>query len=197
MCMYTHTHERTHANICTHTHTCVGVRRLLRVCMCACEFARKIHITRILPVTVHIITGWGSLMLIGLFSQKSPVNSGSFAERDLQLKAFYASPPCTSSSAYHPYTSLTIVCVCVCVFVCVCVCACVRVCVCVNVCVRVYQEKPQRTHLYQSQRTLFSSAKHLKRQFFFPHMYPFLSLCKSNPRDMTKFPWLMLLLFTS
>jgi len=44
--------------------------------------------------------GWrrvmGCLIFIGHFPQKSPEISGSFAERDAQLKAFHASlPPCT------------------------------------------------------------------------------------------------------
>jgi len=42
-------------------------------------------------------TGWcrdvGCLIFIGHFSQKSPKISGSFGQRDLQLKAFYASSP--------------------------------------------------------------------------------------------------------
>jgi len=44
-------------------------------------------------------TGWrsviGCLIIIGHFPHKSPIIIGSFAERDLQLKASYtSSPPC-------------------------------------------------------------------------------------------------------
>jgi len=40
----------------------------------------------------------GCLICIGQFSQKSPMNSGSFAKNDLQLKSYYgSSPPCTTS----------------------------------------------------------------------------------------------------
>ena len=43
----------------------------------------------------------GCLIFAGDFTEKSPVISGSFAKRDLQLEAFYASSPtCTQCSIF-------------------------------------------------------------------------------------------------
>jgi len=70
----------------------------------------------------------GCLIFMGHFPQKSPIKSVSFAKKDPQLKAFYASSPLCPSACIsggcvyvgiHTYNSIYM-------YVCVCVCVCVH-----------------------------------------------------------------------
>jgi len=49
-----------------------------------------------------------ALSFIGHLPPKSPIRSGSFAESDLQLKAFYACPPPSTNCGYRSAESLEV-----------------------------------------------------------------------------------------
>ena len=94
--MYTHIH--THSLSQTHAHGPLCVTWHIHIC-----------VTRL---TYVIHTGWRTgiecLIFIHLFLRKSPIINSSFAERDLQVTASYASsPPCMCDCLMHTYESCT------------------------------------------------------------------------------------------
>ena len=83
----------------------VYVLVFMYVCMYACTFC--IHTRIYLDLYEYTPTLWrgciGCLFCVGHVPQKSPIIRGSFAERDLHLKASFASlPPCTNDFLRPP-----------------------------------------------------------------------------------------------
>jgi len=101
-----HTHTHTHAHTHTHTHTQNNLKRAPQpLAFSHAPTYTKTH-TRSFCNSFAVLKkkGWqrpiGCLVFIGHFSQKRPIISGSFVERDVQLNAFYASsPPCIKSAS--------------------------------------------------------------------------------------------------
>jgi len=86
-------------------------------------------------------TGWRTpkrcLVFVGRFPQNSPVISGSFAERDPQLKAFYTSSPSSRGLSICALSRTQQICPIVCKYVCgskfvhgvyLCMCSCMCSC---------------------------------------------------------------------
>ena len=87
--IYIYGYEHPQKNLCIHVYIYMDTHMCKHASMYIC-----IHIY------VNMHKGWqrctGCLIFVGHLSQKSPIISGSFAERSLQLKAPYgSSPPCT------------------------------------------------------------------------------------------------------
>ena len=103
---YTLIHIYIHCNTLQHTATlCNTLQHTATHCNTLQHTAT--HCNTLQHTATHTlihITGWrrptGCLILIGLFPQKSPIISDSFAERDLHLKAFCASSPLCMEDAY-------------------------------------------------------------------------------------------------
>jgi len=70
-----------------------------------CRWVLETQYRALLRTMTYIDTGWRRcvrcLVCVSRFPQKSPIISGSFAERTLQLKASYASSPPYAESSYR------------------------------------------------------------------------------------------------
>jgi len=92
---HTHTHTRTHAHTYTHTHTRIHAR-----------IRTHSHTHTQMHTRPHERRACDAITFMGQSPQRSPIISGSFAQRDQQLKTSYESlPPCTGwLSVFPPHT---------------------------------------------------------------------------------------------